>query len=526
MLISDIETNGLLDTVDTFHCAFIYNTVTKEYKGYRPDDFKQYLQDLQDEVDNGGMLVFHNGIKYDIPALKILAEQKGLRFEIPENSVIDTLVLARLVYSNIKDTDAARLRSGTISGKMFGSHSLEAWGYRLGQMKGEYKYDFQKKLEEQGEVYEAGMEWLRFSEEMYDYCKQDVVVTYELAKKLLEHKWYNQENQWENIGATEFWGSRIPAVLLEHEAAWLMTKQERNGFPFDKDLMVSVYGELAQKRADILVKLQQTFGSWYRAKGGKDWFKHPKTGKELPAYPKVTYPKRNRTIKSKNETYTAGRPYTPIELVTFNPASRDHIALKLKEAGWTPTEFTEQGAPIVNDETLSHVKVDDPVKQEAINLIKTYLMVQKRIGQIAEGSNSWLNYEKNGFIHGTVNPNGAVTGRATHAFPNTAQVPSAVFDKDHNKVYGIDGGWGTECREAFGACHFKDKNGNEWVQAGVDASGLELRCLAHFMSPYDGGEYVDTILNGDIHSKNQVAAGLPTRNNAKTFNTMGVYKQI
>ena len=202
-----------------------------------------------------------------------------------------------------------------------------------------------------------------------------------------------------------------------------------------------------------------------------------------------------------------GAPYTPIEHVVFNPSSRDHIALKLKEAGWVPTEFTDKGAPKVDDEVLEHVRVDDPVKQASIDLIKEYLMIQKRIGQAAEGDKAWLRYvAEDGKIHGSVNPNGAVTGRATHSFPNLGQVP------------GVRAPYGEQCRAAFGAEHHLDGlTGTPWVQAGIDASGLELRCLAHFMAPYDNGEYADVILNGDIHTVNQNAAELPTRDNAKTF---------
>lgn len=83
------------------------------------------------------------------------------------------------------------------------------------------------------------------------------------------------------------------------------------------------------------------------------------------------------------------------------------------------------------------------------------------------------------------------------------------------------GGWGAECREAFGAVYH-----DNWYQAGTDASGLELRTLGHYLYPFDNGEYSDTAVNGDIHTKNQIAAGLPSRDNAKTFNTMGVYKPI
>jgi len=55
------------------------------------------------------------------------------------------------------------------------------------------------------------------------------------------------------------------------------------------------------------------------------------------------------------------------------------------------------------------------------------------------------------------------------------------------------------------------------VLVGSDASGLELRCLAHYCARYDHGQYIDIVLNGDIHTVNQKAAGLPTRDNAKTF---------
>ena len=46
------------------------------------------------------------------------------------------------------------------------------------------------------------------------------------------------------------------------------------------------------------------------------------------------------------------------------------------------------------------------------------------------------------------------------------------------------------------------------AQVGADLSGLELRALAHYMYPADGGEYANEILNGDIHTTNQNAAGL------------------
>lgn len=528
MLVTDIEANNLLEKVTQFHCGVIYDYSTDEYVSYRPWDFSAYLDALEAEVARGGLIVFHNGHKYDAPALTKLAKlQLNREFHLPRENVVDTLVLSRLLFANIKDSDMALLRSGKLPGKRFGSHALEAWGYRLGEMKGEYKDDFKKLLEEQGEDYVDGAEWISFNEPMMDYNVQDVVVTKALLEKLLSDKHYFPpeggcgDNWWMHDAVT-FWQYSCEAVWLEHRAAWLLAKQERNGFPFNTKAIEELYVELAGRRSELLQTLTDTFGTWYQPKGGTELFLHPRTGKPLGKYPRVKYPKQGGIYKKpKNKAqregrepceldtrdYVEGAPYTPVEHVVFNPSSRDHIALKLKEAGWVPTEFTDKGAPKVDDEVLEHVRVEDPEKQRCIDLIKEYLMIQKRIGQAAEGDKAWLRYvQEDGKIHGSVNPNGAVTGRATHSFPNLGQVP------------GVRSPYGEPCRAAFGAEHHLDGlTGQPWVQAGIDASGLELRCLAHFMSKYDDGAYADVILNGDIHTVNQTAAELPTRDNAKTF---------
>lgn len=528
MLVTDIEANNLLEKVTQFHCGVIYDYSTDEYVSYRPWDFSAYLDALEAEVARGGLIVFHNGHKYDAPVLTKLAKlQLNREFHLPRENVVDTLVLSRLLYANIKDSDMALLRSGKLPGKRYGSHALEAWGYRLGEMKGEYKDDFKKLLEEQGEDYVDGAEWISFNEPMMAYNVQDVVVTKALLEKLLSDKHYFPpaagcgDNWWMHDAVT-FWQYSCEAVWLEHRAAWLLAKQERNGFPFNTKAIEELYVELAGRRSELLQTLTDTFGTWYQPKGGTELFLHPRTGKPLGKYPRVKYPKQGGIYKKpKNKAqregrepceldtrdYVEGAPYTPVEHVVFNPSSRDHIALKLKEAGWVPTEFTDKGAPKVDDEVLEHVRVEDPEKQRCIDLIKEYLMIQKRIGQAAEGDKAWLRYvQEDGKIHGSVNPNGAVTGRATHSFPNLGQVP------------GVRSPYGEPCRAAFGAEHHLDGlTGKPWVQAGIDASGLELRCLAHFMSKYDDGAYADVILNGDIHTVNQTAAELPTRDNAKTF---------
>ena len=485
MIVSDIETDGLLEDVTKFHCGVTLDFHTREVKKYRPDDFKAYIKALELEAAKpDGLIVFHNGIKYDHAALdKLKRALTGKRLNIPRKKIFDTLVASRLLFANIRDRDSALLRSGKLPGRLSGSHSLKAWGYRLGVLKGTY-----------GEQEEA---WAVFTEEMLDYCVQDVQVTTLLLEKIISDPYYFPKDG----GA---WDAML-AVRLEHECAWTLAQMERNGFPFNEKAAEKLFIELAGKRSDLLIKLIRTFGSWYQPKGGTELFLHPRTGKPLEKYPRVKYPKVGQiwvgegTKKRKDKRETcAGAPYTPIEHITFNPASRPHLIKVLKDAGWVPTEFTEGGAPKVDDEVLEGVTVADPKAQAAIELVREYLMIQKRIGQLAEGDNAWMRLVgKDGFMHGSVNPNGAVTGRATHAFPNMGQVPSSTAP------------YGPDCRDLFGAIYARHLPGwQEAVQVGIDASGLELRCLGHFGVPFDGGQYAETVLNGDIHWVNGIAAGI------------------
>lgn len=438
-IVFDIETDGLLDTTKRFWCGWLYDSYTDLYTGYT--DLDEFFDALNEYGTSGYNIVGHNICKFDIPALKKL---KGERFEFDVRDVcIDTLVLARLIYSNIKDTDVGLMRSGRLPKALYGSHSLKAYGYRMGELKGTY-----------GEHEGA---WDKFTHEMYEYNKQDVVVTLKLFHKLMAK------------------GYPLKAIQLEHDIAWVMAKQERNGFVFDKDAAVKLYSELSGKRQVLYENLVSKGGSWTVYKGDK------------------IYKRDNakRGIK-------AGVPYPQYEEVTFNPNSRQHIAKVLMDRGWEPTEMTPTGAPKVDEETLKTAKGIDLTED-----ILEYLLINKRIAQLAEGDNAWLKLMKedeDGYtrIHGSVNPNGAVTGRATHAYPNVAQVPAGRSP------------YGEECRSLF-------RVPTGWYEAGIDASGLELRCFAHFLYPYDHGEYVNEILNGDIHTHNQKMAGLPTRDQAKTM---------
>lgn len=247
------------------------------------------------------------------------------------------------------------------------------------------------------------------------------------------------------------------SVELEHKVASIIAQQERNGFKLDIPYATVLLTTIKSRLADIYEQMQ------------KRWPEHTverysdKTGKRLKD-----------------------------SVVTFNPGSRQQIGEKLIELGWKPKDFTPTGQPIVDESVLSKSTIPEA------KMIAEYLMLQKRIAQIT----SWMEaVGDDGRVHGKVITNGAVTGRMTHSTPNMAQIPNS------GSIYG------PECRECWSV-----EDGN--VLVGCDASGLELRMLAHYMKDDD---YVKTVCEGsskdgtDVHTVNQRAAGLASRDNAKTF---------
>ena len=380
----------------------------------------------------------HNIIGYDLPVLKKLYPDFTLN---PDGERIDTLVISRVAFTDIKQGDYGRFHRGQLPGNLIGSYSLEAWGYRLGELKGTY-----------GKQKNA---WDTWTPEMTKYCIQDVKVTAKLYERLKVRRLDPQ------------------CFELEHKVATIIAQQEVNGFLFDVEKAEKLLADLVVRRTEIAQQLVPLFPPWFKPKG------------------KIFTPKKD----NKRHGYREGCPMTKLELVEFNPNSRVHVARVLKKHfGWEPTVFTENsGDPKIDDEILKLLPWPEA------QLIGEYMMVQKRLGQLAEGDKAWFKYlnKTTGRIHGGVNSNGAVTGRMTHMNPNIGQVPS------------VDAPYGERCRELFRV------PSPGYKQVGCDASGLEARCLGHFLSRYDDGEYIDIVINGDkkkgtdVHGRNMQALGLP-----------------
>jgi len=265
----------------------------------------------------------------------------------------------------------------------------------------------------------------------------------------------------------KFLSSRIKdfgdSIKLEHKVAQIIQRQHERGFKID---VVNAYGLQAKFQEDMNELQNQVRATFPPLK-----------------IEEIFVPKSNNKARG----YVKGVPFTKVKYKEFNLGSRQQIGDRLMRLGWKPKKKTDKGHVIVDEKVLSTITNIPEAK-----LINKYLMLQKRIAQVS----SWIEAVKeDGRVHGKVITNGTITGRMSHQAPNMAQVP-AVYSP-----------YGKECRELW----VVDKK-NKLV--GVDASGLELRMLAHYMNDK---EYTNEIINGDIHTANQMAAGLRSRDESKTF---------
>ena len=247
------------------------------------------------------------------------------------------------------------------------------------------------------------------------------------------------------------WDNPKQPLELEHKVAMYMAQQERNGFLLNQRLCSELLAEMRQRMLDITIELQEVFPPLVHERWSE------KTGKRL---------------KDRVEE--------------FNVGSRKQIASRLQSLGVEFSKKTEKGNIIVDETVLKSIN-----RPEA-QLIAEYLMLQKRVGML----DSWMDHLKDdGRVHGRVISNGAVTGRMTHQSPNMGQITSVKSE------------YGKESRQ----CWTVPKG---YKLVGTDLSGIELRCLAHYMRDE---KYTNELLEGDIHTANQQAAGLETRDQAKTF---------
>jgi DNA polymerase I-like protein with 3'-5' exonuclease and polymerase domains len=304
-------------------------------------------------------------------------------------------------------------------------------------------------------------DWSKLSTEMINYCLKDVEITSKVYRLMMQK------------------GLSEDAKLLEYATKKHCSLQERNGWLFDEkgaiEILQSINEDLRKTEEEVHKKFKP-LPLWKSKTPVKNKFKNDNT--------------RTRGYQAEVELechHNEEGDYGYWHYPELNLGSRLQVGRHLMHYGWKPEVFTETGRPKVDESTLKDVDIPEA------KLIARYLMLQKRQGQV----NSWLDAldEQTGRIHSRVHTMGTVTHRMSSSNPNLQQVTAS------GKEYG------SEMRSLFIVP--KDK-----VLVGADLSGLELRCLAHYMKD---DKYTKSLLTGDIHTVNQKSAGLDTRDKAKTF---------
>jgi len=351
-IVLDLETNGFLDRDNlVIHCIVCKDIETHQVYTYNPNNLNDFLELL----NKAKAIIGHNILGFDLPVLK-----RCLNFTYKEK-VFDTLLMSRLIWTNLLDHD---YKHKELPAKLYGRHSLESWGYRLGLRKGDYQ---------------EHSDFTEYNHDMLEYCERDVEVTHLLYDKIIKENYSNR------------------AIELEHKFASWIIKQEQHGVYFNETTAQSLHTILTKRRLELEDSLSLVFPSWEKFCGNK------------------VYKRDN-----KKKGIRAGVPVPIYKTEIFNPSSRQHIADRLINVlGWKPSSFTPTGQPEVNEKILNSLPYPEA------KLISQYLMVQKRLGQLSDGDQAYLKLNKQGKIYGKVITNGAVTGRCTHHSPNLAQCVSS-----------------------------------------------------------------------------------------------------
>ncbi len=382
--IVDIETDSLNAT--QLHCIVARSFTTDQIKTWVGAECSKFGE-WSKLMDN---FIMHNGVSFDAPMLN-----KFTGSQIKLSQVKDTLIESQL-YNPMRE----------------GGHSLEAWGRRLGFLKGEFT------------------EFQEYSQEMLEYCKKDTELTKKLSSTLEKEGSSFSKESYE----------------LEREIRAIIDQQQLNGFAFNIRKAMQLQARLEEEQHSLEQKAEEMF------------------------------PPKRVELKTK------------VKEIPFNIASRKQIAERLMEKGWKPKDYTDKDNVIINEAVLSKINMDEA------QMFSRYFLLQKRTGLLK----AWIQAcEEDDRVRGKVLTLRTITGRMAHHSPNMAQVPASYSP------------YGKECRNLWTV-----SNTDTHSLVGTDASGLELRCLAHYM---DDIKFTDVVLSGDVHTANQEKAGLKTRDQAKTF---------
>lgn len=459
-IVFDIETDGLWPNYTKVHVISL-KPLDGPIESYSDTPLPLILGSIQNGLDrltDASMIIGHAILGFDLPCLKDLHDW------VPSKTtkITDTYVLSRLL-----NPDRPKPTSVACKG---GPHSLEAWGCRVGQSKPSHE------------------DWSVFDSAMLRRNRSDVEINtsvyHLLEQEIIGHDWSE-------------------AIEIEHEVQRIITEQERTGVKFDVTRAEQYVNDLEARILavddELIPRLPRNYKPW-----GAIVSQPFKTNGHLKKMVTDWYTdlsESNQYIDSSSDnlgmSFSVGGPFTRLQVIEFNLNSQQQVKDYLFSHGWVPTKWNynddgERTSPVVTPDSLEGINSDFG------KLIKERVLYSHRKNQIQ----GWLERVRDdGRLSAGANTCGTNTGRFRHV--TVVNVPKAV-----DEVF-----FGKEMRSLFTASEGR-------VLVGHDADGLELRMLSHYM---DDPEFTNAILMGDksngtdVHSVNQRAAGLPTRDSAKTF---------
>lgn len=451
-IVWDIEGNGLGELV-----------IDKK-KNLIPEVTKVHLLVLRSYPD-GRTLIFRNRDGQDeIPeGLQILqSAQSCIGHNIIE---YDMQVLRRLYdadFSNCRVFDtlvASRLVYPDEKNHPFGGNSVENYGNLFNEAKVGTEIE----------------DWSQWTQLMEDRCVQDCV---------LQHKIFDYIKPR---------AAKFPfALRLEHRIAEICANMQENGVSIDVPAAEELIEQLELEFAKANDQLQEAFPPIVEEMKTPQYYYDPST--------QTRYERKKDAPAKLRKQLEAGPMKTKEH--PFNPGSTLQIAQRFKERYDFDAPTTENGNPTLAEEVLKSVPFPEA------KLLLRAQMADKRLQHLRDWTTRARASRTPGRIHPRINPDGCNTHRATHSQPNQTACPKIVFGEE-GILTGFEGRYGFECRSLWGPRP-------TWWQVGGDASGLELRELGHSLFIFDGGAYAQEVIDGDIHTLNQNAGGLITRDQAKT----------
>lgn len=392
----DIETDDIKAT-KVWCAVFVIISTGQVVRCVGHQEIKRFI----DEAPKESRWVGHNAISFDVPQLNRLVGA-----DISLSRVVDTLILSYL-----------------FNPKLYGGHSLEAYGERMKFPKGNFQ-DFSQ-----------------FSQEMLDYCENDTILGVKVFKALVD--------KMRRIGYSE------RSCELEHRIRSIVDKQQEYGWFFDTVAAKDMYERLRRNEEQLGVSVKELFGRTLKSQGSYN-YRTRQDGSPYASYDRhlATYDRLDHRSDGTYEVFS---------YEDFNIGSPIQRLARLEGLGYRPVKLTKGGNPSVDEESLVEFANSSGIKE--VQAIADWLVVNGRANMI----NTWLNnVGPDSRIHGRVFTCGAGSRRMTHSGPNTANIP------------GNSAKYGRECRSLWTVADLE-----RLVIVGHDAKAAQMRMFGHYLGDAD-----------------------------------------